>query len=296
MADHRYAVLSNGRGATAQVQARWGEIRSQYDTLLAVNTDAHVPVDRTVFFTRCRAWLRHNDFSHAIDVTCLDRFEADPGGRFASWQFRVPTGVGCWAVLIFRLSMSRGHNRIRLHISRLTANSGLKDDSPVSVVLRPDIEWRSFHEKTKAFTGPEHRWPAAIQAEPHGFVFRPVAGEVCSMRTRPGKFHHESQWSYMVGHPEDAVRGLDGSSDLFSPGWYQIDLRAGEHAVVTAEREDAWQVPEAEHTDSALTPVPAPADRVPLANALHQAMDVFVVKRDELLTVLAGYQIGRAHV
>jgi predicted glycogen debranching enzyme len=285
----RYAVLSNGRGATAQVHARWGEIRSQYDTLLAVNTDAHVPVDRHLFFTRCRAWLRHNDYSHAIDATCLERFEADPGGRFASWQFHVPTGGGCWAVLVFRLCMSRGHNRIRLQIARLPANNGLADGSAVTVVLRPDIEWRSFHEKTKAFAGPEKRWPVAIQAEPHGFAFRPVAGEVCSIRARPGKFHHEAEWSYMVGHPDDAVRGLDGSSDLFSPGWFQLDLRGGEHAVVTAEREDPWQVPECESTDAAPSDGPSPAGEISLPDALRHALDVFVVKRDELLTVLAGY-------
>jgi predicted glycogen debranching enzyme len=281
------AVLSNGRGATAQVHARWGEIRSQYDALLAVNTHAQVPSDRQIFFTRCRAWLRHNDFSHDIDATCLEHFTADPAGHFASWQFQVPTGVGCWAVLLFRLCMSHGHNRVRLHIARLPATSGLKDDSPVTVILRPDIEWRGFHEKTKAFAGSENRWPAAVHPESHGFVFRPVDGENCSIRARPGTFHSEPQWSYMVGHPDDAVRGLDGASDLFSPGWFQIDLLAGEHAVVTAERADAWQVPEEE--PRAAGPEPLGTDRVSLWQALHHALDIYVVKRDELLTVIAGY-------
>jgi hypothetical protein len=226
----------------AQVRARWGEIRSQYDALLAVNPHPAVPVDRCVFFTRCRAWLRHRGFSHAIDATCLEAFEADPGGQFAAWRFRVPTGVGNWVAMVFRLSMARGRNRVQIAISRIREPGALDDASPVTVVLRPDIEWRSFHGKTKAFAGPETQWPAAIHAEAQGFAFRPAEGEVCSIRVRPGEFHPEAQWTYMVGHPEDAARGLDGSSDLFSPGWFGVDLRGEERAVVTAEREDPWHV------------------------------------------------------
>ena len=281
-------MLGNGRGATAQVRAKWGEIRSQYDALLAVNPDPQVPVDRQIFFTRCRAWLRHNGYSHAIDATCLDAFALDPGGQSATWQFKVPTGVGCWVVLVFRLSMVRGRNRIQFAISRQKATHGLVDSSAVTVVLRPDIEWRSFHGKTKAYAGPEAQWPAAIQAEPHGFVFRPAPGEACSIRAQPGHFHQESHWSYMVAHPEDAARGLDGASDLFSPGWFDIDLLGGEQAVVTAEREDAWQVPTEEQAAAADAPQAADG-RLPLPDALHRAMGLYVVKRDDLLTVIAGY-------
>jgi predicted glycogen debranching enzyme len=302
------AILENGRGAIAQVRARWGEVRSQYDALLAVNPDPQVPVDRRIFFTRCRAWLRYNGYSHAIDATCLDAFEADPGGQSAAWRFKVPTGVGCWVALSFGLTMTRGRNRIQLELAREKAVDGLADANAVRVVLRPDIEWRSFHGKTKAYAGPETHWPAAIQAETHGFVFRPEPGETCSIRALPGEFHQESQWLYMVAHPEDAARGLDGASDLFSPGWFDIDLPGGGRAVVTAEREDAWQATAAERQESFDIDAPsavlrasaplretspqvpaAPDGRLPLPEALHRALGVYVVKRDDLLTVIAGY-------
>ncbi|MEI8243402.1 MAG: amylo-alpha-1,6-glucosidase [bacterium] len=289
--DHdRCAVLGNGRGATAQVRARWGEIRSQYDALLAVNPDPNVPVDRRIFFTRCRAWLRHSGYSHAIDATCLDSFEADPGGQFAVWQFKVPTGVGCWAVLDFRLTLARGRNRVQLAISRQAGADGLADASAVTVVLRPDIEWRNFHGKTKAYAGPESHWPGEVQPEPHGFVFRPEPGETCSIRARPGQFHPEAQWLYMVGHPEDAARGLDGASDLFSPGWFGIDLLGGGQATLIAEREDSWQVKASERQEPAHDhAAPDGGGRLPLPDALRRAMGLYVVKRDDLLTVIAGY-------
>jgi predicted glycogen debranching enzyme len=282
------AVLGNGRGATAQVRARWGEVRSQYDALLAVNPSPEVPADRRIFFTRCRAWLRHCGYSHAIDDSCLDAFEVDPGGRLACWHFRVPTGLGGWAGLTFRLRLARGRNRLEWEIARERATDGLADDSAVTVVLRPDIEWRSFHGKTKAYAGPEAHWPGAVRPEAHGFTFHPERGETCSIRARPGAFHHEPQWLYMVAHPDDAARGLDGSSDLFSPGWIDIDLRGGEQALVVAEREDGWQATTAERQEQAVLAPPA-AGSLPLPEALHRAMDLYVVKRDDLLTVLAGY-------
>ncbi len=287
-ADHdTCAVLGNGRGAAAQVRAKWGDIRSQYDALLAVNPDPRVPVDRRVFFTRCRAWLRHNGYSHAIDATCLDAFEADPAGRSAAWRFQVPTGVGQWVSLTFRLSLARGRNRLRLAIAREAAKDGLADTTAVQIVLRPDIEWRGFHGKTKAYTGPETRWPAAIRAESHGFTFRPEPGETCSIRVEPGRFHQETQWSYMVAHPEDAARGLDSASDLFSPGWFEIDLAGGAQAVVVAEREDAWQATAEESRAPGIEP---PAEEsLLLVEAFHRALDVYIVKRDDLLTVIAGY-------
>lgn len=286
----RYAVLGNGRGASAQIRASWGEIRSQYDALLAVNPDPRVPVDRQVFFTRCRAWLRHCGYSHAIDASCLESFQADPSGRFAYWRFRVPTGVGRWVGLGFRLSISQGRNRLRFEILRESGVEGLSDADGVTVVLRPDIEWRSFHCKTKAYAGPEQHWPGAVQPEPHGFCFRPAPGEVCSIRAERGRFYPDAQWTYQVEHAEDAERGLDGKSDLFSPGWFGIDLLGGERDEVIAEREDVEPaltraIPR--ETESVL-PSPGP-DSLTLPDALRRAIDLFVVRRDDGLTVIAGY-------
>ncbi|MDD5708787.1 MAG: alpha-amylase family glycosyl hydrolase, partial [Kiritimatiellae bacterium] len=66
-ADGHYALLTNGRGAMAQVRAAWGTVRSQYDALLAVNPHPRVPENRRVFFTRCRAWVVHCGYSHALE-------------------------------------------------------------------------------------------------------------------------------------------------------------------------------------------------------------------------------------
>lgn len=280
------ATLGNGRGAAAHVRAAWGEIHSQYDCLLAVNQDARVPVDRRVFFTRCRAWLRRRGFSHAIDAACLAGFEADPAGWTAAWTFKVPTGIGGWVNVRFTLRLTPGRNQARLWIAR-EADHGLADREPVTVVLRPDIEWRTFHGKTKAYTGPEKQWPGAVAAEPAGFVFRPERGETCSIRMEGGVFHSEPHWQYMVAHPEDAARGQDGSSDLFSPGWFACELCGGQEAVLLADRADPMP-------DGDTQPAPPPPDQPseserPLPDVLKRALGLYLVARDTELTVLAGF-------
>jgi predicted glycogen debranching enzyme len=283
-----FAVLSNGAGAMAQVRAAWGEVLSQYDCLLAVNPDAQVPVDKQVFWTRCHAWLRYRGYSQEINKACLAQFAADPGGRFAQWSFNVPCGMGRWVPLTFRLELVHGVNRARLTVLRHNRPGGLDPHDAVMVIVRPDIEWRSFHGKTKAFLGPEREWPAAVQPDASGFAFAPAAGETLRIETDRGRYHHEPAWTYMVPHPEEKARGLDAHGDLFSPGWFELLLEGKQQAVLTAWRRDAWA--EGAEPES---PVPALAHGadagMPLPHALVQALSLYVVRRDALRTVIAGY-------
>jgi predicted glycogen debranching enzyme len=280
-------VLSNGAGAMSQVRAAWGEVRSQYDCLLGANRDAQVPVDKTIFWTRCSTWLRYRGYSQEINKACLASFEADPGGRFAEWSFHVPCGMGRWVPLVFRLEMAHGVNRVRLIIARHNKVGGLDPHDAVTVIMRPDIEWRSFHHKTKAFLGPEREWPAALNPTEKGFRFTPAAGEAYGIETDLGVYHHDPSWTYMVGHAEEAERGLESKSDLFSPGWFELSLEGTRQAVLTAARQDAWgeeaggQKPEAGGRKA--------EEFLPLPEALSRALSLYVVRRDALRTVIAGY-------
>jgi predicted glycogen debranching enzyme len=290
------AVLSNGAGAMAQARAAWGELRSQYDCLLAANPDPRVPVDKMVFWTRCRMWLRCRGYSQEINKTCLDAFRADPAGRFAEWSFKVPCGMGRWVPLRVRLELENGVNRARLTVAR--EQNCLPDDDAVTVIVRPDIEWRSFHQKTKAFLGPETAWPAAVRPGERGFAFHPAEGVTLGIEAAGAReprnaqhpalsvldcrYHHGPEWTYMVAHPEEQERGLDGHGDLFSPGWFELTLPGGGAAVLAAGESpsalamgDGWE----------------PQDELPLTvpDALSRALSLYVVRRDALKTVIAGY-------
>ena len=204
--DYR-TVLSNGAGAAAQVRLGWGEIRSQYDALLAANPNPDVPSDRLSLWARTRCWLQREGYACELDRRCVTRFTADPAGRFARWDFTSPCGMGKDAAFVFELSLAPGANAATLAVTRVTSGGDDVGDQ-VRLVFRPDVEWRSFHETTKAYKGLETLFPASARPAESGFDFSPY-GETFALRVTGGAYHHEPQWSYCVGHPEEAARGQD---------------------------------------------------------------------------------------
>ena len=288
---HHLALLTNGRGAMSHASAAWGEIQSQYDALLATNPDPEVPCDRRVFWTACRAWLVNRGYSQSIDASCAASFEAMPGGNRACWRFDVPCGAGRLVPVEFTLELAEGRNRATLTARRLPSEGhpeALDDATPVTLIFRPDIEARSFHEKTKAYAGPESAWPGAVAARRDGFDFNPGPGESYAFRSRNAAFHQGHEWRYQVPHPIDASRGLGPSSDLFSPGWFEMRLLGGESGALSAGIRMGM---DADRTPAA--PVPAAREphgkALPLAEALSGALDAYLVRRNEHRTVIAGY-------
>lgn len=285
-ANGTYAVCANSRGAMSQVRGDWSTIRSQYDALLAANPDPERPVDRRVYLTRCRAWLVCRGYSQTLELGCQETFAAAPNRLH--WTFQIPAGQGHRVMLRAELMLLPESNAVELSFAR--ERSGpieelLADDQPVRIIVRPDIEDRLAHAKTKAYTGPEHAWPAAVQPQADGFVFRPADRRRLVVRASAGRFVWEPEWTYMVHHEEEAERGLEDRSDLFSPGYFNVPLLGGERFVLTASAD-----PEPEKSGPAVTRgrtvVPATAR---LSETLRRALDQFVVRRGEARTVIAGY-------
>ena len=276
-------VLANSAGAASQVRLGWGEIFSQYDAFLAANPNPTCPSDRINLWTRTRCWLQREGYTREVDAKCLTKFTADPAGRFARWDFTVPCGMGGECAFSFILSLSTKSNAAQLKVTRTTAKDFEIGDS-VRLVFRPDVEWRSFHATTKAYAGAEGLFPSAVKPRDDGFVFAPYDGQLC-MKVSGGMYHHEPEWRYGVQHSEEAARGQEGAGDLFSPGWISADLKIGDSVVMTAAYNGAEFA--CEPIDSTLK---AADERTkPLASALRSAMDLFIVRRDDLKTVIAGY-------
>ena len=332
------ALLTNGRGAMAHVRARFGEVRSQYDALLAANPDPAVPCDRIVLLPRLRAWVVNHGFSTPLDAACLRAFRAAPDA--VRWTFDAPVGTGRTIGLAAELRLVPGENRATLAFAREPGGGdpARPDDAEsVELILRPDVESRSFHEKTKAFTGPERDFPAAVRPEPAGFVFAPpgrvplavrlapagerevesAKGQGKSSRapstlpftlstltkTQPGtiRFVPEPEWHYMVAHPDEAARGQDGSTDLFSPGWFSAPLAGGEAVVLVASVPGSGRVEEIESAkgkgkssrSQSTLPVTLStlnkAGEAGFVDALAAASRSFLAVREDAPTVIAGY-------
>ncbi|MBN1277703.1 MAG: glycogen debranching enzyme N-terminal domain-containing protein, partial [Deltaproteobacteria bacterium] len=302
-----YAICTNGCGGMSQVRAAWGEIESQYDAVLAGNLNPRYPVDRTVMLTRCRAWLVCQGYSHSIDRTCLEDFSEGCDGSVL-WRFDVPSGQGKMVPLEIRLSMVQEKNTVQIdfHRRKGMAEEGSKgDERPVRLIIRPDIEDRINHFKTKAYKGPENSWPGALFEDGTGFIFRPSEDHYLRVAASCGQFIREHEWKYMAAHPIDGERGLDDCSDLFSPGYFSAQIEPGQGIILKASIErNSRQVSVAGAGDQQnyitssgcemqKETVQESEDNysgiLPLDEAMLLAMRDFIVRRDGSKTVIAGY-------
>ena len=290
-------ILSDGAGAASRVKLAWGEVRSQYDALFAANPNPNVPADRLTLWTRCRCWLQHEGYSREINVDCIDFFRADPAGRLAEWHFTVPCGLGRVARFQFRLLPAPdGTGMVTLHVRRLAAGEA-EVGSPVTLVFRPDLEWRSFHGTTKAQGAVEQAFAAAARPlGSDGFVFTPYGkDESLVFGVKGGAYHPEPAWSYCVSHAEEAARGQDGCGDLYSPGWISCPFELGGEAALVAayvsdKRLKAFNAAAASQRAQERGRVPEMTPpTVPFETALREALKLFIVQRDDVKTVLAGY-------
>ncbi|MEG2415234.1 MAG: amylo-alpha-1,6-glucosidase [Kiritimatiellia bacterium] len=278
------ALLTNGTGAMAQIRLKWGDIRSQYDCLLALNRHPAVPDDRQIFLTRCRAWILVNGYSTPINSLCLEHVTVQPDGSAAEWQFAVPCGMGRRVPILLRIALEPLTNRVALRWKRGTAPATWRDPADsVGLVLRPEIEWRNFHHKTKAYAGPEKEWPKALVDEPNGFKFSPEPNVTLGVHLNGGDWNRKELWSYCVQHPEEEARGQEKESDLWSPGWFHIELAREEEALLIAG--------ETLPTSPAIPALAAelPFAPLPLRDAMQQALGNYIVRRDQHRTVIAGY-------
>ncbi len=262
----------------ALVSAAWGEVHSKYEALLAANLTPQVPVDRTVLFTRCRAWLVSDDFSQELSLLFQTEFHASYD-NVLRWQFAVPFSTGATVRLSVWLSLDRHENRGTL---RFMADGidGSHSGQAISLILRPDVEARSHHQVTKAYVGPEQQFPLCVHPSEHGFVFAPAPNASLELNCANARFTVEGQWIYQHPYPVEAERGMEAAGDLFSPGFFTAPLTAG----CPVDLNFAVNAPLA-----TLEPPQNLPRHLPLSDALRHGLEAFVVRRNQLKTVIAGY-------
>ena len=285
-------LCANHIGGMLRADALWGKLNSKYDALLAANLNPDFPEDRWIMFTRCRAWTVYQGFSQEICFDCLDAFRVEDGVGY--WHYRIPTGQGERIDLGVTVRMADGKNAVRISFFRMRTNGApgaLDDSADIQLILRPDIEDRNFHYTTKAYTGPENAWPNAVSQEAGAFVFAPDPSRKLRLSVSSGRFIREPEWYYMVRRPLDGERGMDDSSDLFSPGYFSIFLKGGRtvhlNAVVNGREEGLFTEipPTGSGTDTAFSP----GGNQRLESVLYPNLSDYVVKRGDLKSVIAGY-------
>lgn len=280
------------KGGMMRAAAWWGRLDSRYDAFLGANLDKTTPENRWMVLSRCRIWAVFQGYSRELSPDCLERFtfSYDLGGK---WLFHVPTSEGKYYALELHLSLDPEDNRVSLSLSRTPSPEDhlfcLEDARGVTIIIRPDIEDRSFHDTVKAFKGPEKEWPGAVTPFSNGFFFRLSREKTLGVSISTGEFIHEPEWHYMIHRPLEAQRGLDPESDLFSPGYFTVFLLGGEKAQVCAEVLDDHE-PDKGFAKYPPGPAEMPFEKgMPLFEAVCKSLDAFIVDRGRDKSVIAGY-------
>ncbi len=276
------ALLTNGRGGMARLHGDLGAIASKYDCLLAANLHPSAPSDRHVLAKRLRAWVNADGFVTALDGHNLLSFE---GGPTARWSFLASAGDGRRVELHLEAQMPEDQNALVLRWSR-PANAGGEADLPadlsVRVTVRIDLEDRSFHGETQLDTGLEAHFLASTQSleDGMGFRFAPALERHLEARAEGGVYHPQPEACRGIAHPIEGSRGLASSGDAWSPGWFDLPLPPGA---------ETRMVLHAEATVPTFFEDLEPATPVDFPGRLQQALQAFLARREEGLTVIAGY-------
>ena len=281
------------RGAMMRAAAWWSRLDSRYDAFLGANFNKTMPENRWMVFTRCRIWAIFQGYSRELVPDCLERFtfSYDHGGR---WLFRVPTSEGKYYALELDLFLDPEENQVHLIIKRAESNNGdskffLENHKPITLIIRPDIEDRCFHDPVKAYMGPEKNWPGAVVSNEKGFDFFLSNGKKLKVSLSKGKFINEPEWHYMVHRSLEAERGLDPDSDLFSPGYFSVSCVGGDKVLLNSfAMESHGDVTRFDKSPETFK------ERLfqkgmNLCDAVYKSLDAFMVDRGNEKSVIAGY-------
>lgn len=267
------AFGSNDRSSYAMFPASWAPFTSKYSSFLAVNDDPRFPVNRYCLFNGLDIYLVSEGYSRKIDGNSLIKFSM-PGENCAVWHFKVPAGQGRSMLFEIRFAFPFSGDAVELEFRR-PAGSGIPDAVQTAVILRPELEDRINHHVTKASTGPEWQFPAAVQDGERHFTFAPGKRSL-TLAVDKGSWHREDEWHYMCDLPAERYYGLEDKTDRYSPGYFHVTLKENESfkltGSVTAPERCLWHTASQDSGD-------------PLLDAMRR----FVVKRGELSTVIAGF-------
>ena len=298
--DDGLVLLTNGIGGMARVCIDLGTIHSKYDCLLGANLHPRVPSDRHVLAKRARVWINADGFITPLNAHNLVEFTAGPP---ASWTFVANAGDNRTVTIRLEADMLDGRNTTVLRFSRppSATHTGrdLPDHYPVALTVRIDIEDRSFHSETKRSDGTDRHFVhhcAALGDRP-GFRFAPADDRRLEVSASAGEYHHEAEWCTNIPHPYEATRGQTPSGDAWSPGWFELPLAHGADAtlVLSADAELPAAATIATFAMDRTAQLARSEQRCGLATddhfgrALTRAVSAFVVRRDGLKTVIAGY-------
>jgi starch synthase (maltosyl-transferring) len=294
------ALLTNGIGGMARLHVDFSHIASKYDCLLGANLHPRVPCDRHVLIKRLRLWINANGFIVPLNGKQLVEFIPGPPAR---WIFVGYAGNNQTVTIHLIMDMLDGKNAVVMRLERpdqpALRGTALPAHAQVRISARFDLEDRSFHCETQRNNGSDSHFEQHTRTltDAIGFEFAPSSERRVRVTSSTGHFNRTSEWCLQIPHTIDAERGHAPTGDAWSPGWFDLPINIGE-AITLVANADQQLIPQERITNfiterenklrhSEQRAGFAPHDH--LGQALARAAASYVVRRDELKTVIAGY-------
>jgi predicted glycogen debranching enzyme len=233
---NREWLATNGLGGYASGTLS-GACTRRYHCLLTAALPA--PLGRRVMFNHLAEELKLGG-EDAIRLDALDLVEQDTNHcPEALTEFRLEAGLPVWGYDIGGVKLERRvllpHLQNTVHVNyRLLAAAG-----NVRLRLRPSFHFRPHEAPVSSGSLPEYE----VSAISHGFEVRDLNSpplRMCVVAKRTSLVldgGHRCNVHYRL----EGERGYESTGALWNPGYFRIDLAAGEEVTLIASTE-AWEV------------------------------------------------------
>lgn len=209
--------------------------------------------------------------------TYLEAFKLNP---FPTFYYRLADQL-----LEKQLFMFYGQSETWMRYRLLTKPSG-----PVVLSIKPLLSFRSHHlqKRGRLFVNTHHDLDQHVikilpdHHMPSVFLYHNANG-----------YEHSAHWFQQVAYREEQARKLEGSEDLFTPGMLTFDLHLVPESTLTISTEaiakpdyHKTMKKERQRREGLVKLLPT---KDTFGRTLMRAADHFLVKREQGLSVMAGY-------
>ncbi len=285
-------LVTNGLGGYASGTIAGVNTRRYHGLFIA---SLAPPVARTVLVAGLVEWLTYDSTRYPLSTHEFAEGTISPDGFRYLEAFRLDGMLPVWihaladALLEKSIWMVHGENTSCVRYRLLRAAR------PADLELTPLLTYRDVHS-LRAGGG----WRPDIDAGGDWCRVRPADGTRYTLRLPGAQFTSGGEWWWNFYHREEASRGLDARSDLFTPGTFRIRLSPGDSATFTAaagddvNRSHPLSLADAQRRQEQLIGAAQAESEAPIVRHLVLAADQFIAQRSDGgrpagTTIIAGY-------